>query len=257
MQTIFGYIQLFDFTAQQLIFTFLIFIWSGFVRSGLGFGGAALALPLMLMVYDRPLFWLPILCVHLLVFTALTLRTRLNNVDWGILKNTAIYILPGKVIGVFGLLSLPNRWLIVIIYGITLCYALLWVLNLRIQSEKGWTDKLLLAIGGYVSGTSLMGAPLMVAVYMHRINRESLRNTLFVLWFVLVVIKLGTLAAFDVALQFPSAIILIPVSGIGHFFGLRAHEYMLKNDMLFRRILGVILIGISVIGLMSLQRGQV
>jgi len=230
MQTIFGYIQLFDFTAQQLIFTFLIFIWSG---------------------------WLPILCVHLLVFTALTLRTRLNNVDWGILKNTAIYILPGKVIGVFGLLSLPNRWLIVIIYGITLCYALLWVLNLRIQSEKGWTDKLLLAIGGYVSGTSLMGAPLMVAVYMHRINRESLRNTLFVLWFVLVVIKLGTLAAFDVALQFPSAIILIPVSGIGHFFGLRAHEYMLKNDMLFRRILGVILIGISVIGLMSLQRGQV
>ena len=252
MQTVFGYIQLFDFTAQQLTLTFLIFIWSGFVRSGLGFGGAALALPLMLMVYDRPLFWLPILCVHLLVFTALTLRTRLNNVDWGILKSTGIYILPGKLIGVFGLLSLPNQWLIVIIYGITLFYAFLWVLNLRIRSEKGWTDKWLLAVGGYISGTSLMGAPLMVAVYMHRISRESLRSTLFVLWFILVVIKLGTLAAFDVDLQFLSAIILVPVSGIGHFFGLQAHEYMLKNDMLFRRILGVILIGISVIGLSSL-----
>ena len=253
MQTVFGYIQLFDFTAQQLTFTFLIFIWSGFVRSGLGFGGAALALPLMLMVYDRPLFWLPILCVHLLVFTALTLRTRLNNVDWGELKKTIIYILPGKLIGVFGLLSLPNRWLIVIIYGITLCYAMLWVLNLRIQSEKGWTDKWLLAVGGYVSGTSLMGAPLMVAVYMHRINRERLRSTLFVLWFGLVLIKLGTLAAFDVDLQFLSAAFLIPVAGIGHFFGLRAHEYMLKNDMLFRRIMGVILIGISIIGLVSLN----
>lgn len=252
MQTVFGYIQLFDFSAQQLMLTILIFIWSGFVRSGLGFGGAALALPLMLMVYDRPLFWLPVLCVHLLVFTALTLRTRLNNVDWGVLKGTAIYILPGKLIGVFGLLSLPNHWLIVIIYGITLFYAFLWVLNLRIRSDKGWTDKWLLALGGYISGTSLMGAPLMVAVYMHRIRRESLRSTLFVLWFFLVVIKLGTLAAFDVDLQFLSAVILVPVSGIGHFFGLRAHEYMLKNDMLFRRILGFILIAISVVGLASL-----
>jgi hypothetical protein len=87
---------------------------------------------------------------------------------------------------------------------------------------------------------------------MHQIDRSSLRNTLFVLWFILVAIKLATLAAFDVDLQFLSAIVLIPVAGIGHFFGLQAHEYMLKNDMLFRRILGVILIGISIIGLGSL-----
>jgi len=82
------------------------------------------------------------------------------------------------LIGVFGLLSLPNRWLIIIIYGITLFYAFLWVLNLRIHSEKGWTDKLLLAMGGYFSGVSLMGAPLMVAVYMHQINKQSLRDSL-------------------------------------------------------------------------------
>lgn len=252
MQTIFGYIQLFDFSLQQLTYTLLIFIWSGFVRSGLGFGGAALALPLMLLVYDRPLFWLPILCVHLLVFTALTLRTRLNNVDWSALKKTGAYILPGKLIGVFGLLSLPNQWLIGIIYGITLFYALLWVLNLRIHSEKGWTDKVMLATGGYFSGTSLMGAPLMVAVYMHQINKQSLRDTLFVLWFILVGIKLATLAAFGVDLQFLSALILIPVAGFGHVFGLKAHEYMLKNDRLFRRILGAILIGISAVGLGSL-----
>ena len=33
----------------------LIFLWSGFVRSGLGFRGAALALPLFLLVVDNPL----------------------------------------------------------------------------------------------------------------------------------------------------------------------------------------------------------
>jgi len=63
---------------------------------------------------------------------------------------------------------------------------------------------------------------------------------------------LGTLAAFGVNLQFLSALILVPVAGIGHVVGLKAHEYMLKNDSHFRKILGVILIGISVIGLGSL-----
>ena len=44
----------------------LIFIWSGFVRSGLGFGGAVLSLPFLLLVKDAPLVFLPIIAVHLL-----------------------------------------------------------------------------------------------------------------------------------------------------------------------------------------------
>ena len=46
-----------------------IFVWSGFVRAGLGFGVAVLTLPLLLAVDDRPLFWLPILALHLLIFS--------------------------------------------------------------------------------------------------------------------------------------------------------------------------------------------
>lgn len=251
MDSVFGNIQLLDFTLTQLVFTALVFVWSGFVRSGLGFGGAALGLPLMLLIDDRPLFWLPIIGIHLLVFSALTLRTRLSHVDWGVLKRTSIYIFPAKLVGVFGLLSLPNRWLIMIIYGITLFYGILWMLNLRIQSERGWTDKLLLAMGGYFSGTSLTGAPLVVAVYMHQIKRGSLRDTLFVLWFVLVAIKLATLAAFGIDLQWGNAMILLPVATIGHVIGLRAHEHMLQNDQLFKRILGAVFIGICLLGFAS------
>lgn len=51
----------------------LIFIWSGFVRSGLGFGGAVLSLPFLLLVLDDPLVFLPIIAVHLLVFSSLTI----------------------------------------------------------------------------------------------------------------------------------------------------------------------------------------
>lgn len=49
-----------DFSNTELILIAVIFIWTGFVRSGLGFGGAALGLPLMLFIYDQPVYWLPI-----------------------------------------------------------------------------------------------------------------------------------------------------------------------------------------------------
>lgn len=71
-----------EFTLTQIILLGLLFLWTGFVRTGLGFGGAALGLPLMLFLHPDPLLWLPIISVHLLFFSGLTLRTRLHNVDW-------------------------------------------------------------------------------------------------------------------------------------------------------------------------------
>ncbi len=83
---------LFDFSATQMILTLLLFVWAGFARSGLGFGGAALGLPLMLFIYDQPIFWLPVIGAHLLFFSALTLRTRLHNVDYEWLMIDASHI---------------------------------------------------------------------------------------------------------------------------------------------------------------------
>ena len=249
MNTFLAEAQLLNLDLVQIILALLIFTWSGFVRSGLGFGGAALGLPLMLLVSDEPLFWLPMIGIHLLIFTSWTLRTRIRNVDWSYFKKSLIYILPAKLVGVFGLLNLPNNLLIVIIYSITMFYALLWLLNLSIHSERGWTDKLFLITGGYVSGTSLTGAPLIVAVFMQHIARDQLRNTLFVMWFVLVTIKLATFVTFGFDLHVASALLLVPAAAIGHVIGLKTHDYMLQNDRLFKRILGGMLILISILGL--------
>ena len=60
--------MLLDFSPYQMLAIALVFAWTGFVRSGLGFGGAALGLPLMLFVQNTPLLWLPIIGVHLLFF---------------------------------------------------------------------------------------------------------------------------------------------------------------------------------------------
>jgi uncharacterized membrane protein YfcA len=71
---------LLHFDPAQTLLVALLFVWTGFVRSGLGFGGAALGLPLLLFVDGQPLLWLPIIGVHLLFFSGLTLGTRLHNV---------------------------------------------------------------------------------------------------------------------------------------------------------------------------------
>jgi len=244
--------MLFDYEIEQILLIGLIFLWTGFVRSGLGFGGAALGLPLMLFIDNRPLFWLPMIGIHLLFFSALTLRTRLNNVDWQYLRQSSIYIMPAALIGVFGLLTLPNQWLVIFIYSMTLFYAITWLLNLTIHSRNDWVDRFLLVSGGYVAGTSLSGAPLMVAVYMRHIARHQLRNTLFVLWFMLVTLKMSAFVLLGVELQLLSALLLLPVAAIGHVAGLRVHEMILQNDQSFKRVMGGVLIVICILGFIKI-----
>jgi uncharacterized membrane protein YfcA len=242
-----------QFSYTQLALIAVIFIWTGFVRSGLGFGGAALGLPLLLFLDDRPVYWLPIIGCHLLFFSGLTLRTRMHNVEWQFLQRAAVYVLPAAIIGVLGLLNLPNQWLVIFIYSVTIFYGVMWLMNLELSSKSPWLDRLLLILGGYVAGTSLSGAPLMVAVFMRNIPFHQLRNTLFVLWFVLVSIKMLTFVLLKVELHLLTAAFLIPVASIGHVLGLRAHDRILENDQLFKRVIGAVLIIVCILGLLRIQ----
>lgn len=239
-----------DFSSMQWILVAILFLWTGFVRSGLGFGGAALGLPLMLFIYDKPVFWLPVIGAHLLFFSSLTFGSQLKNVDWKYLKKTSYWIIPSALVGVFGLLNLPNEILVVFIYGITLIYAFIWMMNWNIFVGNLYIEKLLLILGGYIAGTSLTGAPLIVAVFSQNVVKEKLRNTLFVLWFILVAIKMSTFLALGVELHFLTALALLPVAAVGHYIGLKFHAYIVQNDILFKRVIGATLIVVSTIGLL-------
>ncbi len=50
-----------NFSNTEFALIWLIFIWTGFVRAGLG-------LPLMLLIGANPIYWLPIISIHLLFF---------------------------------------------------------------------------------------------------------------------------------------------------------------------------------------------
>ena len=237
------------FSSIEIVFISLIFVWIGFVRTGLGFGGAVLGLPLLMVVGGSPIDWLPIIGIHLLFFSGIALANSLKAVDWDYLKKSLPWILPAKVIGVIGLISLPPNVMTLIVYSITSFYALTWIMNYKIASREGWLSRLLLILGGYISGTSLNGAPLLVAVYMQNINVKKLRNTLFVLWFVLVTIKMSAFIIVDVYINWQFSLMLIPVAGLGHFVGLKVHDRIIENDTEFKRWMGGVLILVCIVGL--------
>ena len=220
------------FSSLELAIISLIFVWIGFVRTGLGFGGAVLGLPLLMLVGGSPIDWLPIIGIHLLFFSAIALVNALKTIDWSYLKKSLPWILPSKIIGVIGLISLPPTVMTLIVYSITFFYALTWAMNFNIASREGWVSRVLLILGGYISGTSLNGAPLLVAVYMQNIDIKKLRNTLFVLWFLLVTIKMGAFVIVDVYINWQFSLMLIPVAALGHFIGLKVHDRIIENDTL-------------------------
>ena len=239
------------FSPLELLMIAIIFTWIGFVRTGLGFGGAVLGLPILMLIGGSPIDWLPIIGIHLLFFSSITLSNSLRQVDWRYLKKSLPWILPAKIIGVIGLLNLPPNVMTVIVYLITILYSLTWINNSQIISKKTWVNNLLLFFGGYLSGTSLMGGVLLVAVYMNHIDLKKLRNTLFVLWFFLVSIKMVAFMAVGVYIDWRFSLMLIPVAALGHFIGLRMHERMIKSDAKFKRWMGGVLIIVCMVGLLK------
>jgi len=229
----------------------LIFTWIGFVRTGLGFGGAVLGLPILMLVAGSPIDWLPIIGIHLLFFSSITLSNSLKQVDWPYLKKSLPWILPAQMMGVIGLLSLSPLIMIIVVYSITSFYAMTWITNRNIASKKNWVNQLLLIIGGYISGTSLMGGALLVAVYAANIEVKKLRNTLFVLWFLIVSIKMAAFLFVGVYIDWKFSLMLIPVAGLGHIIGLKVHDQLTKNDAKFKRWIGGALLLICIIGLIK------
>ena len=240
------------FTTGQLVAIALIFTWTGFVRSGIGFGGAALGLPLLLLVDDKPLVFLPVIGWHLFFFTFLTLASRIQNVNWPVVGKVMLIVVLPKIAGLIGLFNFPTYWLVIAVFSITLFYGFTWLINYTIKSQSKLVDTVLLVLGGYVSGTSLIGAPLIAAVVSRHVTRIQLRETLFVLWIILVTFKMGAFIAYDVDLQWQFSLALLPFVGVGHYVGLKVHDYLVQTDStLFHRFLGASLIVVSIAGLLK------
>jgi len=256
--------------AYQYALIALIFVWSGFVRSGLGFGGAVMSLPFLLLIDNRPLVYLPIIAVHLLFFSSITvwqnyqkhrkeklagLNEHLDGgtIDWAYLKKSMKIMIVPKLIGVAGLLTIPASVMTGIIFSIVSVYSVTYILNKPFKSNSPLLDKIFLMLGAYISGTSLIGAPLIISVFGTHVAKHQLRDTLFVLWFILVVIKMVAYLIAGVDLQLIHHLWLLPCATIGHLIGLRFHQKIVDGDpKVFYRVLGISLLSVSLMGVVSL-----
>jgi uncharacterized protein len=258
-----------DFELYQYLLIALIFTWSGFVRSGLGFGGAVMSLPFLLLIDNRPLVYLPIIAVHLLFFSLITVWQNSwkqrqqkaltgstephGTIDWAYLKKAMKVMIVPKLIGVAGLLTIPASVMTGIIFTIVSVYSVSYILNKPFKSKSPWLDTLFLALGAYISGTSLIGAPLIISVFATHVEQHKLRDTLFVLWFILVAIKMSAFIYAGIDLQLIHHLWLLPAATLGHFLGLRFHQKLVSGDpKMFYRVLGVSLLCVSAMGVVSL-----
>jgi uncharacterized membrane protein YfcA len=226
------------------------------VRSGLGFGGAVLTLPFLLLILNKPLVFLPLIAVHLLIFSSLTVyqnhrkNRSTSTVNWHFVGHALLIMAIPKAIGVFGLITLPADIISTFIFCIVTVYSLSYIFNRPFKSNNKTVDTALLVVGGYVSGTSLIAAPLVVPVAASQVAKEQLRDTLFALWFILVSVKLVAFMFAGVDMQWQQHLWLLPCAAVGHVLGLRFHAYTLRAEtVVFFRVMGVGLLGVSLVGL--------
>lgn len=111
---------------------------------------------------------------------------------------------------------------------------------------------LLLIGGGYMTGTTLLGAPLIAPVYSNNVARKQFRDTLFILWIILVLIKMVAFVAFDVPLNGQFALLVASFVVIGHYLGLKAHGILISSaEKTFKHVLGLGLAAVSLVGLIN------
>ena len=228
------------------------------MRSGLGFGGALFTLPFLLLIHNDPLFFLPIISLHLLFFAGLTViqsergtkDANSTSVNWQFVRYSLLVMIVPKLAGVVGLLVLPTALMNLIIFSLIAAYSLTYILGKPLQSNSRLIDIVFLIAAAYISGTSLIGGPLVIAVAMRHIRPHEFRNTLFVIWWILVSIKLCAFVIADVDIQLLNALWLLHFAGIGHLIGHRFHQQLLQRDSAsFYRILGWILLGTAIVGI--------
>jgi uncharacterized membrane protein YfcA len=242
-----------DLSLYSVIVLAIAFVWSGLVRAGLGFGGAGLMYPIALLAVDSVVFLVPILCVQLMIFSTATLARDHAKIDWRNVRLLLAVMTPPFVLGVFGLINFSETVLLIIVYVVMVSYALSYIFNFHTSMKQNWwVDGPIAALGSYLSGLSLAGSPLLAAVAIRLVEREKLRATLFVVWWILCAIKLSTLAVYQVDLQLRHQLWLLPCALIGHMIGMRVHDWLMQvQSPRFYRFMGIALLALCLVGIVN------
>jgi hypothetical protein len=94
---------------------------------------------------------------------------------------------------------------------------------------------------------------MIVAVALRRIPPFEFRQTLFVLWIFLVMVKMTAFVIANVPIFYDAVVLLLPFAWLGHISGNRLHRYILSKDISsIQQTIGLVLLVSALIGLIKI-----
>lgn len=225
------------------------FVLAGIIRSGLGVGANAFVLPLALYFYPQPVPLVAAFALHNLLLCTWHTARHHRTVAWPAVWRVFQITLPFFFVGVWMLLSLQTNWLMLVIYGITGGYGLLYLLGRDFRSGRARPilENVLLAGSGWATGVMFAGGALLAAVLARRVPAAQMRDSMLATGSVNAFLKVGSLVLAGVVLPLPLTVALLPAALLGHFAGLQLHDQLVGRP-LFLQILGGVLLAISLLG---------
>lgn len=193
-----------------------------------GFGSSITAMPLLVQVIPLklavPLMLMFDLCSGLLM----GMRNR-RVIDRKELLRLIPYMLVGMAIGVFALVKVPERWLLLILGSFILAYSA-WSLLLKREPKPlaaGWSAPLGMA-GGMFTALFGTGGPIYTIYLARRLDDKAvLRATISALIFTTSISRLVFFSSVGLLKQnslFALAAVLLPCSLLGLYLGNRLHS---------------------------------
>ncbi|GAB3465308.1 sulfite exporter TauE/SafE family protein [Massilia terrae] len=216
------------FGTETIVLLALIVLMAYTVFGLTGFGSSITAMPLLVQVIPLklavPLMLMFDLCSGLLM----GMRNR-RVIDRKELLRLIPYMLVGMAIGVFALVKVPERWLLLILGTFILAYSA-WSLLLKREPQplaSGWSAPLGMA-GGMFTALFGTGGPIYTIYLTRRLDDKAvLRATISALIFTTSISRLVFFSSVGLLQQnslFSLAAMLLPCSLLGLYLGNRLHS---------------------------------
>lgn len=236
---------------DYLLLVLAIGIFIGFfVQTLMGFGGALVALPILLFKYSLKEA-VSYLAIFYFLSSIYLIYKEKKNIDFKFLKSIFLMSFVGLFVGVL-LLKFANPIFLNTILGVLIIAYVFFKLFYKKSNKKlgSFTKQGFISLGGLFSGLFSTGGPLFVIVVNQQLQSiQAFRATMIGVLGVISIVRVPVLFYNNLLLEnhFINALKIFPVFILATFLGKKAFKHI--DELLFKNILLTLLFvaGLSIV----------
>jgi hypothetical protein len=224
---------------QIIIISSLIVFMAFFIRGMTGFANSLILVPLMALFLDIKIV-VPIAAMLSLASGSLLFHSTKKQINKEFIF-VLIFVMLGTLIGTHFLVTFGSSFLKSILGMMVILFSIQIFFNKTFKKINKWFGAIAGIIAGILGGMFTTNGPPLVIYFGNKLQKESFRATLNVIFFVDAIWLNSLYVARGVITfeEFKLAIILLPALIIGIFLGSKIHFKI--NEVLFKRVVAVIL----------------